>query len=87
MVTIDMGRKEGAAVPLSQELGPRLIQCGLGRGLTYFRTMRRHHASSHMTTIDMGQKMGVVGCAIFSVGSCVSGPPTGEILTVCGACG
>jgi len=32
-VTIDMGRKEGAAVPLSRELGPRLIQFGLGRGL------------------------------------------------------
>jgi len=28
-----MGRKEGAAVPLSWgELGPRLTQCGLGRG-------------------------------------------------------
>ena len=28
------GRKEGAAVPLSRrELGPRLTQCGLGRGL------------------------------------------------------
>jgi len=28
-----MGRKEGAAVLLSRELGPRLVQCGLGRGL------------------------------------------------------
>ena len=28
------GPKEGgAAVPLSRQLGPRLVQCGLGRGL------------------------------------------------------
>jgi len=36
MATIDMGRKEGAAVPLlRRELGHRLTQCGLawGRGL------------------------------------------------------
>ena len=34
MATIDMDRKEGAAVLLSWgELGPRLIQCGLSRGL------------------------------------------------------
>ena len=26
-------REGGAAVPLSRELGPRLVQCGLGRGL------------------------------------------------------
>jgi len=31
---MDKRRKEGVAVPLSQgELGPRLTQCGLGRGL------------------------------------------------------
>jgi len=34
VATIDMGRKEGATVLLSRgELGPRLTQCGLGRGL------------------------------------------------------
>jgi len=34
LATIDMGRKVGAAVPLSVgELGPHLIQCHLGRGL------------------------------------------------------
>jgi len=35
LATIHMGRKVGgAAVPLSRgELGPHLIQCGLGRGL------------------------------------------------------
>ena len=27
------GPKRGGAVPLSRELGPRLVQCGLGRGL------------------------------------------------------
>jgi len=26
-------KRGGAAVPLSRELGPRLIQCGMGRGL------------------------------------------------------
>ena len=31
--TKDMGRKVGAAVPLSGRLGPHLTQCGLGRGL------------------------------------------------------
>ena len=34
VATIDMGHKMGVAVPLSRgELGPRLKQCGLGRGL------------------------------------------------------
>jgi len=34
LVTIDMGRKEGAAVPLSGgDLGPLVIQCGIGRDL------------------------------------------------------
>jgi len=32
-----------------------------------FRTKRRHHASSHMTTIDMGQKLGGGGRALFLV--------------------
>jgi len=33
VATIDMGRKEGGGVPLSRELGPRLVQCGLGKFL------------------------------------------------------
>ena len=33
LATIDMGRKVGAAVPLSVgELGPHVTQCRLGRG-------------------------------------------------------
>jgi len=31
---IDMGRKEGAAVSLLEELGPHRTQCGRGRGYT-----------------------------------------------------
>jgi len=38
LATIDMGRKEGAAVPLSWgELGPHLTQCGLGQGLPLYQ--------------------------------------------------
>jgi len=38
LATIDMGRKEGAAVPLSGgELGPHLTQCRLGRGLPTYQ--------------------------------------------------
>ena len=34
LTTINIGRKVGAAVPLSMgELGPHLTQCRLGRGL------------------------------------------------------
>ena len=31
----------------------------------YFRTKRRLHPSSHLATIDMGQKLGGGGCALF----------------------
>jgi len=38
LVTIGMGRKVGAAVPLSVgELGHHLTQCGLGRGLPLYQ--------------------------------------------------
>jgi len=40
LATIDVGRKVGAAVPLFGEegqLGPHLIQCGLGRGLPSYQ--------------------------------------------------
>jgi len=71
----------GAAVPLSRELGRCPVQCGLGRGLFpyynvawaefYFRTKRHLHLSSHLATIDMGQKLDGGGCAFFSGGSWV----------------
>jgi len=62
-----MGRKEGTAVPLSRELGPRLVQCGL----VYFRTKRRLHPYSHLATIEMGKKLFGDGCALLSGGSWV----------------
>ena len=38
LATTDMGRKEGAPVPLpGGELGPHLTQCGLGRGLLQYQ--------------------------------------------------
>ena len=58
VATIDMGRKEGAAVPLSRwggELGRRLSQCGLQGAEVYFRTKWRLHPSSRLATIDMGE--------------------------------
>jgi len=54
------GRKVGAAVPL-----PRTA------GTTLFRTKWRAHPSNHLATIDMGQKLGGGGCALFSGGSWV----------------
>ena len=63
---IDMGRKEGAAVRLSQgELGLRLTQCGLGRGLLPYEV-----ASSSIQPFGHnrhGPKIGW-GCAIFLAG-------------------
>ena len=44
--------------------GTRLVECGLGRGL-YFRTKRRIHRSSHLATLDMGQKLSGVGVPFF----------------------
>ena len=44
-------RGGGAAVLLSRvELGPRLTQCGLGRGLLLYQ----------VATVDMGRKLGAV---------------------------
>jgi len=54
---------------LSRELGPRLVQCGLGRGLLPYQA--RLHPSTHLATIDMGQKLGEGGCAFFCGGSWV----------------
>jgi len=33
LATVDMGQKRGTAVPRGKELGPHLIQCGMGQGL------------------------------------------------------
>jgi len=63
MATIDMGRKEGTAVPLSRELGPRLVQCGLNRGLLPYQA-----ASSSIQPFANnrhGPKIGWSGCALF----------------------
>jgi len=43
-------------------MGPRLVQCGLGRGLLPFRTKWRLHPSSYLATTDMGQNW--VGVAV-----------------------
>ena len=50
-------KKRGLLCPFREEVGPRLIQCGLGRGLLQYRTNWRLHPSSHLATIDMGQKI------------------------------
>jgi len=64
VATIDMSRKEGgAAVLLSRELGPRLVQCGLSRGLLPYQA-----ASSSIQPFGHnrhGQKFGGGGCAFF----------------------
>jgi len=39
-------KKRGAAVPLSRELGPRLVQCGLGRGLLPYQAVSSSIQSS-----------------------------------------
>jgi len=58
LATIDIGRKVGAAVPLSLgELGPVLTQCGLVRCL-YLFTKWHLDPSSCLATIDMGRKFG-----------------------------
>ena len=36
-------------------MGPRLVQCGLGRGLLPYQLKRRLHPASHLATIDMGE--------------------------------
>ena len=58
------GPKRGGAVPLSRELGPRLVQCGLGRGLLPYQV-----ASSSIQPFGHnkhGPKLGGGGCALFS---------------------
>jgi len=58
------GRKEGGccACHFRGQLGPRLyVACAE----VYFRTKWRVHPSSHLATIDMGQKLGGVGVPFF----------------------
>jgi len=49
--------------PLRGELGPRLKQCGLDRGLLPYEW--RLHPSSRLATTDMGQTLGGVGVPFF----------------------
>jgi len=57
-------KEQGAAVPLAlrEELGPRLTQCGLGRGLPH--TKRHLDPSSRLAAIDIGRKLDG-GCALW----------------------
>ena len=53
----------GGAVPRSRELGPRLVQCGLGQGLLPYQA-----ASSSIRPFGHyrhGPKIGWGGCALF----------------------
>jgi len=50
-------------VPLLWEQRPRLVQCGLGRGLLPYQAAL--HPPSHLATTDMGQKLGGGGYAFF----------------------
>jgi len=64
VATTDMGRKEGRLLcPFRGVLGPRLIQCGLGRELLPYQV-----ASSSIQSFGYnrhGPKIGWSGCALF----------------------
>jgi len=53
-------RGGGLLCPFRGALAPRLIQCGLGRGLLPYQVAS---SSSRLATIDMGQKLSDGGCA------------------------
>ena len=55
------GRKEGAAVPLSRTAGTTSNTMWPSCAEVYFRTKWRVHPSSHLATLDMGQKLVGVG--------------------------
>ena len=62
-------RAGGDAVPLSREMGPRLVQCGLGCGL-----LPHQAASASIQPFGHnrhGPKLGGGGCALFSGGTWV----------------
>jgi len=54
-------RGGGLLCPFWTEMGPRLIQCGLGRGLLPYKVVSS--LSSYLAIIDMNRKLG--GCATF----------------------
>jgi len=55
-ISLDMRRKVGAAVPLSEEeMGPHLTQCGMGRGL-YLHIMWHLDPSNRLATIHQRYK-------------------------------
>jgi len=58
LATINIGRREGAAVPIfgGGRAGPHQTQCGLGRDLPPYQVAS--WSSSHFVTIDMGWKVG-----------------------------
>jgi len=54
-------KRGGLLCPFRGELGPSLIECGLGRGLLLYQlTKWRLYPSSHLATIDMNRKLGAV---------------------------
>ena len=71
VATIDMGRKDGrgAAVPFRTELGPRLIQCGLGRGLHPYQVAsssiqpfgHNKHGAENWVVVGVPSVLGVAG--------------------------
>jgi len=75
LATIDMGRKVGAAVPLSGQLGPHLTQCRLGRGLPSYQVAS--WSVEPFGTTDVGENWGGL-CTYFLVGE------LGPHLTQCG---
>jgi len=58
MATIDMGRKEGAAVPLS--VGAGSPSNNVVSAEAYLPTKRHLDQSSHLATTDMDRKWGAV---------------------------
>jgi len=60
LATIDIGRKVGAAVPLSVggKLSPHLTNAAWEEA--YLRTKWHHNPSSPLATTDMDQKLGAV---------------------------
>jgi len=59
VATIDMGRKEGAAMPLWREGGRADSPSNtVAWAEVYFRTKWHLHPSSRLATIDMGRKLG-----------------------------
>ena len=60
-------RGGGVLCPFRGALGTRRMQCGLRRCLLPYQW--RLHPSNRLATINMGQKLGVGGCAFFCGGT------------------